>query len=152
MSNTNRRSKEGKPHSSLMCFEITFRYLFSVILTFLQNVLLAKFSSLKAAMYKACTGVQSSLCHAVSLVNSTHTQKRVQYLRIFLRKLKLANVLLTFKCRNVTHFLESQILTLYSVLNVHMYISKQYKHLKKWLFFKKLSSGVFFQCSLCMPW
>lgn len=115
----------------MMCFEIIFRHLFSAILTFLQNLLLAKLSYLKPARYKVYTGVQSSLCRAISLANSARAQKILQYLRFFLRKLNLTNVLPTLKCRNVTDFLESQILILYSVLNVHMQISKQYKHIKK---------------------
>lgn len=109
----------------MMCFEIIFRHLFSAILAFLQNLLLAKLSYLKPARYKVHTGVQSSLCCAISLASSARAQKILQYLRFFLRKLNLTNVLPTLKCRNVTDFLESQILILYGVLNVHMQISKQ---------------------------
>lgn len=130
MSKTN-RSKKVKSHFHIMHFEIISRHLFSAIFKFLQNLLLAQFSYLKPARYKVCTGVKSSLCHAISIANSAHLQKILQYLRIFLRKSKSINVLLTLKCRNVTDFLESQILILYSILNVHMHISKQYKHLNK---------------------
>lgn len=150
MSNTNRGSKKGKPHFHIMSFEIIFRYILSATLTFLQNLLLAKFSYLKPAWYKVCAGVQSSLRCAISLANSAHTQKILQYLRIFLRKSKLTNVLLALKYGHVTDFLESQILFPYSVLNVHMHISKQYKHLKKCLFFKKFEQQGFFFSSFCI--
>lgn len=81
--------------------------------------------------YKACTGALSSLCCAISLANNAHTQKIFKYLRTFPSKFKLTNVLPPLKFRNAMYFLESRILILYSILNIRMHISKQYKLLTK---------------------
>lgn len=75
--------------------------------------------------------MKSSLCCAISLANNAHTQKILKYLRNFLSKLKLTNVLSSPMCRNAMYFLDSHILTLYGILNIHMHISKQYKHFTK---------------------